>query len=363
MGRFFTVRSLLIGVLLSILAVVFIQPWNSSDVPCRLIEIASSIALLLVVRFGYHRRGWVPGIIDRIRLNRQIDKQFEANLSGNMVRLLQKDPEMLRLDGNTMKACAMVCHVRDLNGMIKRGKSDPRRLLSMINRTIEIVRNIVVANYGLMGRYSYDRMIACWGALISTDGSVSRAVAAAIELSNRIEKMDPLAPKDLAISIGIGISSGEMLVGNVGMAKDVEYGCMGSATGTANMLSEKSTEYHVAILVSSEIAGRIDDHVIKVELDTVKLNGHPVGMPIYAIIGYSKSIGTQLQISTCYSQHAKFLSAYRDQRWDMAMVIGNSLRTAWKGHLKAYYEMMVSRCKAFKENPPGKNWDGIYREN
>jgi adenylate cyclase len=215
----------------------------------------------------------------------------------------------------------------------------------------------------LMGRYSYDRMIACWGALISTDGSVSRAVAAAIELSNRIEKMDPLAPKDLAISIGIGISSGEMLVGNVGMAKDVEYGCMGSATGTANMLSEKSTEYHVAILVSSEIAGRIDDHVIKVELDTVKLNGHPVGMPIYAIIGYSKSIGTQLQISTCYSQHAKFLSAYRDQRWDMAMVIGNSLRTAWKGHLKAYYEMMVSRCKAFKENPPGKNWDGIYREN
>lgn len=362
MGRFFTVRSLLIGVILPILATIFIQPWNPTDVPCRLIELAVSIGLLSAVKHGYLRCR-MPEFVGRIRLKRRIDDQFKAVLSGNMIRLLQKDPEMFRPDGDTMKVCAVACHIHDLDGMINRGKSDPRRLMSIINRTIDLARNSIINNDGLMGRYSRDQIIAVWGAPIGTDKTVTSAISTAIELSNLIEKTDPLVPKDLTISVGMGISFGEVLVGNIGMDGHAEYGCMGSAIRIAGVLSEKSREYHVAILASKEIVGRINDHVIKVELDTIKLGDHPAGLPIYAIIGYGKSIGTPLQISTCYSQHAKFLTAYRDQRWDMAVVIGNSLRTAWNGRLKAYYEMMVLRCKAFKENPPGQNWDGIYRGN
>lgn len=361
MERFLIIRALLVGVVLPTIMMFFIKPWKEIDVPSRLVEIIFGMMFLEAIRSAYRSRGRIRYMIKRAWIRRKINHRFKKHLSGTMFRKLQMDPRMVRLDGDTMKVSVISCHVRNLDRVIEHGKSDPRKLMDMVNRTIEVSRKAIVNHDGLMGRYSSDRLVAFWGAPIEIDEPSSRAVASAIEMVDLIEKMEPSASKTTAISFGIGISTGDVLVGNIGSVDDAEYGCLGAVVSSAGLLSEKSKEYHVAILAGGDIISKIGDQFIKVELDTAMISGSK-GSPIYAIIGYGKNIGNPMQISTCYSQHTKFLSAYRERRWDMAAVIGNSLRTAWNGKLRAYYEMMVSRCKEFKENPPGQDWDGIYRE-
>jgi uncharacterized membrane protein len=59
------------------------------------------------------------------------------------------------------------------------------------------------------------------------------------------------------------------------------------------------------------------------------------------------------------NQHHKFYSSYIERRWEMAIVIASSLRTAWDGQLSAYYDLMISRCINFKQKPPVGDWNGI----
>jgi len=359
MARFLIIRALLIGIILPTVVMFFIQPWEEIDVPSRLVEIIYGVMLLEAIRFAYRSRKNILDKIKRSWVKRKINRCFKKRLSSAMLRKLQMEPRLIKLDGDTTEVSVVSCHVRDLDRVIEHGKSDPRKLMDMINRTIEISGKAVANNDGLMGRYSSGQMIAFWNVPIKIDDPSSKAVASAIEIVDLIGKTKTSAPKSMAISVGIGIAAGTMLIGNIGSSDNAEYGGLGTAASIAGLLSEKSKEYHVSILASREIISKIDDRFVKVELDTARIGG-PEGLPIYAVIGYGKNIGNPLQISTCYSQHAKFLSAYREQRWDMAMVIGSSLRTAWNGNLKEYYEMMLSRCRNLKKNPPGRDWDGIY---
>lgn len=64
--------------------------------------------------------------------------------------------------------------------------------------------------------------------------------------------------------------------------------------------------------------------------------------------------------SISVNQHYKFYQSYLDKRWDMAIVIASSLRTAWDGQLHTYYEKMIARCNHYKRNPPPTDWSGVY---
>lgn len=70
--------------------------------------------------------------------------------------------------------------------------------------------------------------------------------------------------------------------------------------------------------------------------------------------------GQQQTYQMNLNQHHKFYTSYLDRRWDMAIVIANSLKTAWNGNMKTYYETMVSRCNHYKLNPPSTDWNGVW---
>jgi adenylate cyclase len=339
---------------------LFMQPWQEINLPGRLAEIAMAVAAVVFIRFGYRWYRSVSDLIGKMMLKRKINAQFESRLSSRMMERLRDSETLIPPVGEARNLAIMACHVRGIETMVDLNKSTPQRLLSMVNHLITTYRDVVVGNDGMMERYSGNRMIAIWNAPVSVEDPGRRAVEGAINMIDVLRASGPDTLGDHIISIGIGIDAGEMIVGNIGPIGSHEYGHLGDPARIADYLAERSRDYHVRILTSKKVATNIDDRIIKVEIDTISMNGNRV-FPIYAVLGYGKNIGNQTQISTCYSQHSKFLSAYRDQRWDMAIVIGNSLRTAWNGNLKSYYDMMVARCKDLKANPPGRSWDGIYR--
>ena len=59
-------------------------------------------------------------------------------------------------------------------------------------------------------------------------------------------------------------------------------------------------------------------------------------------------------------QHDKFLALYRGQKWVVAEKFATDLRDGWP-EMAPYYDIMLARIEEFKTNPPGKDWDGVYR--
>jgi hypothetical protein len=110
--------------------------------------------------------------------------------------------------------------------------------------------------------------------------------------------------------------------------------------GLANLLLRSSAKARDNFILLPIDKVLIDTHVI--ELCT-EIYIPPVNQKTYAM--YS-------------NQHYKFWTSYLDRRWDMAIVIASSLRTAWQGQLNQYYNTMITRCVAFKQRPPNHNWNG-----
>ena len=92
-------------------------------------------------------------------------------------------------------------------------------------------------------------------------------------------------------------------------------------------------------------------HLDKISLDEQLID---VGTTIEIPSGFHQAYTVNV------NQHYKFWNSYLEKRWDMAIVIATSLRTAWDGEMKTYYDVMIGRCKHYKTNPPPANWNGVY---
>lgn len=117
--------------------------------------------------------------------------------------------------------------------------------------------------------------------------------------------------------------------------------------------------YDVTNIVSTDDLLSTNPVSIIVELDTIIDETSSKPIVLYTLLNIDNKNFTYDAVH--HNQHAKFLAAYRGQRWDMAITIANSLKTSYQGCLKKYYIMMIARCHHYKKNPPVFNWDGIWR--
>lgn len=92
-----------------------------------------------------------------------------------------------------------------------------------------------------------------------------------------------------------------------------------------------------------------------VHLDKVYMNDQIIQLGTLLPIGQTVN---QINVN----QHYKFYQSYLDKRWDMAIVIANSMKTAWNNEMKTYYDIMISRCRYYKTNPPAADWNGVYEK-
>ena len=125
----------------------------------------------------------------------------------------------------------------------------------------------------------------------------------------------------------------------------------------ANNYIHVARKYGVVSLFDESVAKLAKGAFIILELDTVDLDSKLIN--VFTVMGYMLADTKYETLNS--SQHIKFLTAYKDRRFEMAAVIAASLRSTWNGKLINYYSLMISRCKHLRNNSPSYNWDGVYR--
>jgi adenylate cyclase len=317
---------------------------------------ASYIVLAVSIVFGHLI---FNNFAREFRLKQQIKKQFGTYLSPALVEKLQKNPELLRLGGETRELSIMFTDVRGFTTISEHYGSNVQGLTEIMNRYMTAMTAKILDNNGTLDKYIGDAQMAFWNAPLDDADHAKHAVKTALEMLDDLQAFnDSIAIEGVPpFGMGLGINTGSVVVGNMGSSQRFDYTCLGDAVNTASRLEGQSKPYHVKMIIGPKTYEYVKDDYLCLELDCLAVKGKTEGVNIYTIVPKNS-------INIAYSKtHADFIKYYRQQNWKALENYYQTLENAFGSEMKEYYDMMMERVEEYKKNPPGENWDGIFRTN
>ena len=215
------------------------------------------------------------------RLRQGITRAFSQYLSPVLVERLANDPSKLKLGGEKRTLTVLFCDVRGFTTISEQMKDDPQRLTALVNRLLNPLSDVVMKAGGTIDKYIGDCIMAFWNAPLDDPDHATHAVAAALEM---VRALDPLNAElaaearengetPLELRIGIGINTGDCVVGNMGSDRRFDYSVLGDAVNLASRLEGQTKAYGVSLLLGSETARLVGGAFTVVELDRTLVKG------------------------------------------------------------------------------------------
>lgn len=290
---------------------------------------------------------------------RQVRSAFSQYLSPDVVEQLARHPEQLKLGGETRYMTSLFCDVRGFTTISEQFKQDPQGLTSLLNQLLTPLTEAILRRNGTIDKYMGDCVMAFWNAPLLDPDQEAHACQAALEMLRQLDQVNETRSDAEPLKIGIGINSGECVVGNMGSDQRFDYSVIGDAVNLASRLEGQSKTYGVDIIVGPDTAAAVTDKFALAELDMIAVKGKSEAVKIYALIGNFNSI-THEHFQEFTKEHSEFLSAYRGQNWASAKEHLQNCRQHLSGRLNAYYDLMTERISLFETTPPPSNWNGVF---
>ena len=160
--------------------------------------------------------------------NKLLSETFGRFLSDEIVRQLLDTPDGLTLGGKKRTLTVMMSDLRGFTAMSER--MEPQSLLAMLNHYLGEMTEIIQRRNGTIIEFIGDGIMAIFGAPAPSDCHASDAVAAAVEMQARMEDINVWNGERgyPVLEMGVGINTGEVIVGNIGSEKRTKYGVVGS---------------------------------------------------------------------------------------------------------------------------------------
>ncbi len=181
---------------------------------------------------------------EQYKLRQQIKKQFEHYLDPRQVKRLQKDPSLLKLGGEKRRCTFLFTDVRGFTALSE--TLSPEEVTTIMNKALTIQSEAVQKYGGMVDKYIGDAMMAIFNAPMDLLHHESIAVECAKEIQENIIKAD------IGVEIGVGVNTGEAVIGNMGSDTRFDYSAIGDAVNTAARLESATKEAGVNILIGKE---------------------------------------------------------------------------------------------------------------
>ena len=188
----------------------------------------------------------------QFKLRQQIKKQFEHYLDPAQVKRLQSNPELLKLGGEKRYCTFLFTDVRGFTAMSE--SLEPEQVALVMNKALTVQQKAVQKHGGMVDKYIGDAMMAIFGAPLDLENHEQKAVDCALDmqqgmlfLNDELEK-EGLPP----IDIGIGINTGEAVVGNMGSETRFDYTAIGDAVNTAARTESACKEAGHNLLITKQ---------------------------------------------------------------------------------------------------------------
>ncbi len=301
--------------------------------------------------------GYLQEEIDR----RRIRTAFGQYLSKDMVEQLTEDPDKLILGGETKEMTILFSDVRGFTTISEKFKSNPQGLTMLINSLLTPLSEAVVSHGGTIDKYMGDNIMAFWNAPLVDDQHAFNACLASLNMTERLRLLNEerVAAGDEALDIGVGINTGECVVGNMGSDFRFDYTVLGDAVNLGARLEGQTKSYGTKIIIGRLTANAVEGRLAALLIDRVRVKGKNEPEDIYALLG-NEEMAASSSFQNLSTLHKTMLDAYFKQRWkEVSTIAAKCHDLAKEFDFAEFYEIYTSRAKEFAANPPDKDWDGV----
>ncbi len=215
----------------------------------------------------------------------QIRKQFGTYLSPDMVKMLQDDPSLLKLGGERREMSFMfmdICGFTPISEHYK-NNDDPEGLVELVNKFLDLQTKIILNNNGTVDKYMGDCIMAFWNAPLPCENHADMAIKTSIEIIEATRKLnEELKPLNLPpINVGIGVNTGECIVGNMGSEVRFDYSVIGDAVNLAARLEGQTRNYEGVDLLLSQFSREASTEGKFREVDRIQVKGKTEKVTVY----------------------------------------------------------------------------------
>ncbi|TAX77311.1 adenylate/guanylate cyclase domain-containing protein [Rhizobium ruizarguesonis] len=226
------------------------------------------------------------------RNKRQIIRAFAQYISPDLVKRLSNDPSQLKLGGERRTLSVLFSDVRGFTTIAETLKDEPEQLTGLINRLLTPLSDVVMDHGGTIDKYMGDCIMAFWNAPLDDPDHALHAVKASLAMQAAISSLNGELEREAAargggphvLKMGVGINTGECIVGNMGSTRRFDYSCLGDSVNLASRLEGASKNYGVALLLGEETARLVAGTYTVIELDRIIVKGRTVPSPVYTVV-------------------------------------------------------------------------------
>ena len=289
----------------------------------------------------------------------KVRNAFSQYMSPVMVEKLAKSSESLTLGGERKEMTFLFSDIRGFTSISEKYKSDPEGLTDLINNLLTVLSNEILNKQGTIDKYMGDCIMAFWNAPSEDLKHREKSVEAAFAMSKALEKLNnDLNRSDTEkLSVGIGINTGDCIVGNMGSDKRFDYTVLGDAVNLASRLEGQSGNYGMQIILGEEtINGLSEDKYSIFELDLIAVKGKTEPVSIFTV--FEKNVSNE-ENNEFVEDHKQFLINYRKQDWVNARKHIDKYRFS-KPEFTLYYSLFLERIDELSIQILPDDWSGVF---
>jgi adenylate cyclase len=316
------------------------------------LPLASGLVMILVL----FTLNMAYGFFIEERGVRQIKGLFEQYVPPELVDEMASDPEQYDMEPRAADLTIMFSDVRGFTTISE--ALEPGALRDYINEYLTVMSAIIRNQHrGTLDKYIGDAIMAFWGAPVADPQHARNGVLAALDMQKECRVLnEKFAARGWpTLTIGVGVNSGNVRVGDMGSNVRRAYTAMGDAVNIASRLEGITKEYGADIIIGEGTRRLISGFALR-EIDRVRVKGKDEPVTIYEPLGLEGQLDQARQDEVKAWNQA--LSLYRQQDWDRAEAqLRNLLKLAPDSEL---YELFVERIARFRVHPPGAGWDGTW---
>ena len=288
----------------------------------------------------------------------KVRNAFSQYMSPVMVEKLAKSSESLKLGGERKEMTFLFSDIRGFTSISEKYKDDPEALTDLINNLLTTLSNEILSYQGTIDKYMGDCIMAFWNAPSEDPYHREKSIDAAFAMTKALEKLniDLNRSNEDKLSVGIGINTGECIVGNMGSDKRFDYTVLGDAVNLASRLEGQSGNYGMKIILGEgSIKGLSEEKYIIYELDSIAVKGKSEPVTIYTVFD-KKEINTE---NAFLADHQNFLVNYRNQNWNEAKEHIDKYRFS-KPEFTLYYTLFLERIDELSKQNLPEDWTGVF---
>jgi adenylate cyclase len=278
---------------------------------------------------------------------------FQKYVPGEIIDEVLKTKGEKLLVGKKQFATILFSDIRSFTSISERLSAE--ELVKSLNTYFNIMVSIIIDHKGTIDKFIGDAIMAIYGAPVQYEDDPLEAVHTALEM---IAALDEFNKKQVRMGrpifrIGVGVNTGEVVVGNIGSNQKLDYTCIGDAVNLASRLEGLTKMYGVPVIISENTYAYVKDSVQTREIDAVRVKGKVQPVQIYQPYAIQNE-----EEKKAYEMFNNGIRYYRERKFEEALNMFSSCETLLQGDTPS--SLYVDRCKALLTNPPTEDWDGVF---